>query len=273
LTDDILTVNAVSKSFAGVQAVTDASFAVRRATLTALIGPNGAGKSTMFDIISGFTPADAGGITLNGRQVAGHRPDRLSRLGLTRIFQSTRVFGRLSVLDNVILGARSHPAENLWRRTVAPRQARRAERRLAVQAEALLEVAGLAHLTRKYAATLSGGQRKLLELARALMADPEILLLDEPAAGVHPALANQIVDYVTSLTRDRGLTCLLVEHNMKMVMSRSDHVVVMNNGSVICDGPPSAVSSDPTVIDAYLGGAPVPRDEPAGIEVAEERHG
>lgn len=235
-------------------ALDGAGFDVEQATVTALIGPNGAGKSTLFDIVAGSTRANRGSVEFQGRELANMSADKRARLGMVRTFQSTRVFGTLSVLDNVVLGAGNHLGESLLKRTFRPAATRHRETALRSEARDFLEVVGLAHMEASLAQTLSGGQRKLLELARALMAAPALLLLDEPAAGVNPTLANQIIDHVRSLTRTRELTCLLVEHDMQLVMSRSDHVIAMDRGAVVCDGPPAFVQADQRVINAYLGG-------------------
>ena len=251
--DLILTVDRVSKSFGGLQAVAGASLALRRGSIVALIGPNGAGKTTLFDLITGFAVPDDGGIRFEGRAIAGMPAHRVARLGLVRTFQLTRVFSAMTVLENMMLAAPSQPGEKLTRRLLPKAAARRREREVRDRAIALLERFRLAAKAADYAASLSGGQRKLLELARALMAEPRLLLLDEPMAGVNRVLGRQLLDFVEELRRSEGMTFLFVEHDMDVVMTRADHVVVMAEGAVVTEGPPDRIRADERVIDAYLG--------------------
>ncbi len=256
----ILTVREVTKSFDGLRAVAGASFDVARNSITALIGPNGAGKTTMFDLLSGFAGPDSGTIRFAGRDIADMAPHRIARLGLVRTFQLTRVMAGMSVMDNMLLAAPRQPGEHLLLLMQAPKRARAAESRARRAAEALLESFGLASKASDYAGSLSGGQRKLLEIGRALMTEPSIVLLDEPMAGVNPTLGRRILDHIEALRRKDGTTFLFVEHDMDIVMSRADRVVVMAQGRVIAIGTPSEIRADPQVIEAYLGG-------PAGSDV------
>jgi neutral amino acid transport system ATP-binding protein len=252
----ILAVDGLEKRFGGLRAVAGATLSVRPGTVTALIGPNGAGKTTLFNLISGFASPDAGTVRFAGRDIAGLPPHRIARLGLVRTFQLTRVLGKMKVLDNVVIAGRDHPGERLGATLVMPLRCRRRERRLREEAMGLLERVGLAPHAGSYAATLSGGQRKLLELARALMARPTMLMLDEPVAGVNRTLAHRLLDDLESLRGD--LTILFIEHDMEVVMGISDHVVVMSEGRVIAQGTPAAVRCDPRVVDAYVGARPAP---------------
>ena len=243
----------LAKRFGGLRAVDGATFAVRRWSITALIGPNGAGKTTAFNLVTGFLRPDGGRVRFGGDDVTGRRPDRIARLGMVRTFQLTRVLGKLRVLENVLLAAPAQPGERLGTALVRPRAWRPRERELREEALALLAEVGIAEKADDYAATLSGGQRKLLELARALMARPAMVLLDEPMAGVNPTLGRRLLDYLEALRSERGLTILFVEHDMEVVMGISDEVVVMAEGRVVVQGPPDAVRRDARVVDAYLG--------------------
>ena len=252
--DTILDVGAAAKSFDGLRAVAGASFTVARGSITALIGPNGAGKTTMFDLLSGFGRLDAGTIRFDGREIGGMAPHRIARLGLVRTFQLTRVLAGMSVMDNMLLAAPRQPGEHLVRLLSGPRRARDAEAAARRRARSLLATFGLEAKAADYAGALSGGQRKLLEIARALMTEPALVLLDEPMAGVNPTLGRGILDHIEALRRERGTTFLFVEHDMDVVMSRADRVVVMAQGRVIAAGTPAEIRADPAVTEAYLGG-------------------
>ena len=253
--DPILAIDGLDKHFGGLRAVAGASFSVRRGSLTALIGPNGAGKTTLFDLVTGFASPDRGTIRFDGRSIAGLPPHRITALGLVRTFQLTRVFAAMTVLDNMMLAAPDQPGESLWH-LVAPRHAsRRSETAVRERALALLRHFSLEDKSEDYAGTLSGGQRKLLELARALMTSPRMVLLDEPMAGVNRVLGRRLLDYVAELRHAGDVTFLFVEHDMDVVMTRADHVVVMAEGAVIAADRPELVRANPRVIDAYLGGA------------------
>jgi neutral amino acid transport system ATP-binding protein len=247
----LLEVHGVSKRFAGVRAVDRATFDVAQGTITALIGPNGAGKSTLFNVVTGFERGDAGDVRFAGRSVYGRRPHRLVRAGMVRTFQLTKALAVMSVLDNMLLATRN-PGERLALAAVRPAW-RSHERDARDRALALLETFGLAAKARDYAGTLSGGQRKLLELARALMLEPRMLLLDEPLAGVNRTLGATLLQHIGRLRDERGVTILLVEHDMDVVMRYSDTVVVMGEGRVLTSGRPEEVRADPRVIEAYLG--------------------
>jgi branched-chain amino acid transport system ATP-binding protein len=226
---------------------------VRRGSITALIGPNGAGKTTLFNIVSGFLRPDGGSVLFAGREIAGLPPHRIARMGLVRTFQLTHVLGKMKVLDNVMLAAQDQPGENLARAIILPLAGWRRDRAIREEALAILDQVGLARMAGEYAATLSGGQRKLLELARALMTRPRMLLLDEPMAGVNPTLGKDLLARIQDLRATQGVTVLFVEHDMEVVMGVSDEVVVMAEGRVIAEGPPDVIRTDRRVIDAYLG--------------------
>ncbi|MBI3708597.1 MAG: ABC transporter ATP-binding protein [Proteobacteria bacterium] len=253
MTPLLLEVDGVSKHFGGVAAVDDASFGVTEGVITALIGPNGAGKTTMFNLISGFMRPDCGTIRFAGRRIDGARGDVVARAGLVRAFQTARVLTRMSVLENMLLAAKDQPGERLGMNLIAPRRVARRESEVHARALELLDLVRLRHLADDYAGTLSGGQRKLLELGRALMVAPRMILLDEPMAGVAPVLAQQLLDHIQQLRQRHGATVCVIEHDMDVVMSISDRVIVMDEGRVIAEGPPDAIQRDERVIEAYLG--------------------
>jgi branched-chain amino acid transport system ATP-binding protein len=249
----MLEIEDVHLAFGGLRAVAGATFTVQAGAICALIGPNGAGKTTLFNVISGFYRADRGRIALDGDPIFGRPPHAIARRGLVRTFQITKVLGGISVLDNMMLGAPKQPGESIPQLVLGPRGARRREANVRRRALELLDVIGLVSHANSYADTLSGGQRKLLEFGRALMTEPKLMLLDEPMAGINPTLGRQLLDLVAEMRATSGTTFLFVEHDMDVVMQRSDHVVVMANGAVIAQGPPDVVRQEPAVIDAYLG--------------------
>ena len=240
----LLEVRGLVKSFGGLRAVDGASFAVDAGTITAVIGPNGAGKTTVFNIISGILRPEAGTVGFDGEDVTGLRPHQITRRGISRTFQVTRELADMTVLENLVVHA---PARGV--RAVLGRSILRQERDRAME---LLDFVGIAQLADAEAKKLSYGQRKLLELAAALMAEPRLIMLDEPAGGVNPALLEQIVARIRDMNA-QGVTFLLVEHNMDLVMGLSESVVVMAHGDVLMQGAPDAVQLDDTVLDAYLG--------------------
>jgi len=249
-----LEVRGLSKSFGGVAAVQDASFAVPNGSLTALIGPNGAGKSTMFNLVTNLYRPDSGEVILRGKPITGLRSDRITTLGLFRTFQTARVFPQLSVLDNVLVGGYRLGRAGYLAQALRLRRCRQEEREMETRARRLLEVLGLADRAEQRAAVLPLAAQKYLELARSLMARPSVVLFDEPAAGMNDAETAEL-GMILRAIRDTGHTVVVVEHNMSLVMGVCDQVVVMDAGSVIAAGPPQTVQNDPLVISAYFGAA------------------
>ncbi len=250
-TDPIMIADRITRSFGGVQAVDVEHLEIPRNAITALIGPNGAGKTTLFNLLSGFDKPDTGAWSFNGRALAGIPAFKSARMGQVRTFQLTKVLARLTVLESMKLGATGQRGESMLA-AVVPALWSSQEREIEQRALRLLKKFNLFEKKDDYSASLSGGQRKLLEMARALMTEPEFVLLDEPMAGVNPALVQSLLDHVLDLKAE-GMTVLFVEHDMHMVRHIADWVVVMAEGRVVAEGPPYEVMRDPAVIDAYLG--------------------
>ncbi len=249
--DPILIGDSIKKSYGGLVAVDVQHVEIPRHAITALIGPNGAGKTTFFNLITAFDKADRGQWEFNGTQMAGVPAWKVARMGQVRTFQLTKAFGGLSVLDSMKLGARGQRGESFWASLVPPLW-RAQERDIEQRALELLTEFKLVDKKDDLALSMSGGQRKLLEMARALMSDPELVMLDEPMAGVNPALVQSLLGHIVRL-KEQGMTVVFVEHDMHMVQTIADWVIVMAEGQVVAEGVPSEVMSDPVVIDAYLG--------------------
>lgn len=250
-TDPILVADNVTRTFGGLKAVDVAHLEIPRNAITALIGPNGAGKTTLFNLLTGFDKPDTGKWTFSGKSLAGIPSFKVARLGQVRTFQLTKALNLLSVLDNMKLGAKAQKGENMFV-ALLPWLWRKQEEQIEVKAIELLGRFKLDTKQEDYAASLSGGQRKLLEMARALMSDPTLVMLDEPMAGVNPALTQSLLDHILDLKKE-GMTVLFVEHDMQMVRHIADWVVVMAEGKIVAEGPPDVVMANPAVIDAYLG--------------------
>ncbi len=250
--DPILVADGVQRRFGGLTAVDVAHVEIQRGSITALIGPNGAGKSTFFNLLTGFDKPDDGTWTFNGVSLAGVPSHKVARRGMVRTFQLTKALSRLTVMQNMLLGATGQKGENFLR-AIYPPAWRAQERANTLRAEELLVRFKLDAKSNDFAGTMSGGQRKLLEMARALMVGPEMVMLDEPMAGVNPALTQSLLEHVKSL-REEGMTVLFVEHDMDMVRDISDWVLVMAQGKIIAEGPPEVIMDNDAVIDAYLGG-------------------
>jgi len=262
--DPILVVKGVSRRFGGLTAVDVEHLEVQRGVITALIGPNGAGKTTFFNLLTGFDKPNHGEWTFDGRSVGGMAAHKVARLGMVRTFQLTKSLAKLSVLENMKLGAIGQRGERFLP-ALLPAGWRAQEREIEARADALLERFRMDHMREEYAGALSGGQRKLLEMARALMAEPALVMLDEPMAGVNPALTQSLLEHVKSLRDDEGRSVVFVEHDMDVVYDISDWVVVMAEGRIIAEGPPEVIGANKAVIDAYLGS-----HHDAPLTVAEE---
>ncbi|WP_051191965.1 ABC transporter ATP-binding protein [Microbacterium luticocti] len=249
--DPILVIDGVTRRFGGLNAVDVEHLEIPRGAITALIGPNGAGKTTLFNLLCGFDRPNSGNWSYDGRQLAGVPSFKVARMGQVRTFQLTKALSLLTVLENMKLGARDQTGERFWT-SLLPFVWRGREREIEQKARELLARFKLDTKEKDFAASLSGGQRKLLEMARALMCDPQLVMLDEPMAGVNPALTQSLLGHILEL-KDAGTTVLFVEHDMHMVRHIADWVVVMAEGRVVAEGPPDEVMTDPAVVDAYLG--------------------
>nr|WP_228479594.1 ABC transporter ATP-binding protein [Microbacterium atlanticum] len=247
----MLVVDGVTRRFGGLTAVDVDHLEIPRNAITALIGPNGAGKTTLFNLLCGFDKPNSGSWAFDGKQLAGIPSFKVARMGQVRTFQLTKSLSLLTVLENMKLGATSQKGESLWA-SIVPALWRKQDDGIEEKARELLQRFKLDAKADDYAASLSGGQRKLLEMARALMSDPTLVMLDEPMAGVNPALTESLLDHILDL-KDLGMTVLFVEHDMHMVRHIADWVVVMAEGKVVAEGPPDTVMEDQAVIDAYLG--------------------
>lgn len=247
----IITATGVVKSFGGLRAVDVEKLEIRRNKITALIGPNGAGKTTFFNLLTGFDQVDQGEIMFDGGNITGTPPHRLAAKGMVRTFQLTKALAKLSTLENMKLGALDQRGEKFWSALIPGLWAKQ-ERDITARAEAILERFNLTHMRDEYAGTMSGGQRKLLEMARALMTNPRIVMLDEPMAGVNPALAQSLLKLIKALPGE-GRTVIFVEHNMDVVKEIADWVVVMAEGRIIAQGTPTEIRKNKAVVDAYLG--------------------
>ena len=253
-TDHILSVEDVTKSFGGVRAVNACSLSVVRGSITGLIGPNGAGKTTLFNLITGFLKPTSGLIRFNGERIEGRPPHRIFHKGIVRTFQIPRELKSMTVIENLMLVPSDQAGERIWNPWFFGSRVARQEERIFNRAEELLEFVNLIDLRDEFAANLSGGQKKLLELARALMSNPEIILLDEPGAGVNRVLMAKLITDIERLRNDLGITFFVIEHDMDLISRLCDNVIVMSEGSKLAEGTPKEVRANKDVLEAYLGG-------------------
>ncbi|AFZ27007.1 ABC-type branched-chain amino acid transport systems, ATPase component [Cylindrospermum stagnale PCC 7417] len=249
----LLAATGLCKGFGGIKAVNDANIEVAKGSITGLIGPNGAGKTTLFNLLSNFIRPDKGRVIFDGEPIHQLQPYQIAQQGLIRTFQVARTLSRLSVLENMLLAAQKQTGENFWLVQLQPHIVAKEERELKERAMFLLESVGLEKKAQDYAGSLSGGQRKLLEMGRALMTNPKLILLDEPAAGVNPKLIDDICDRIITWNRRDGMTFLIIEHNMDLIMSLCDRVWVLAEGQNLAVGTPAEIQKNAKVLEAYLG--------------------
>jgi branched-chain amino acid transport system ATP-binding protein len=250
----LLDIRDLVRDFGGLRAIDHCTLSVQRGTITGLIGPNGAGKTTLFNIITGFIQPDAGRVHFQGRDITNLPPYRISRNGLARTFQIPREHHSMTVLENLMLVPGDQAGEHFYNAWLRPGLVREQETRHRDKALEVLEFCDLGHMAHEPAGLMSGGQKKLLELARTLMSDPALVLLDEPGAGVNRTLMQRLTGNIEHLCRERGITFLVIEHDMDLVMRLCDPVIVMSEGKHLMEGPPEEVRNDPRVLEAYLGG-------------------
>ncbi|GAH20727.1 unnamed protein product [marine sediment metagenome] len=243
----------LEKNFGGIKAVDGCSLKVEQGSITGLIGPNGAGKTTLFNLITGFYEPDGGEIWFSGERIGGLSPHKIARRALTRTFQIPRELKEMTVLENLMVVPENQVGERIWNSFFRPGVVRRQERELRDEALEVLEFVELIDLANEYAKNLSSGQKKLLELARTLMAEPKMILLDEPGAGVNPTLMKKLTRNIENL-RQRGKTFFLIEHDMDLIMNLCDTVIVMNKGRQLAEGTPDEIKKNESVLEAYLGG-------------------
>lgn len=248
----ILAAHNLCKNFGGLKAVNNAQISVNFGSITGLIGPNGAGKTTLFNLLSNFIRPDAGEVIFDGKPIHTLQPYKIALEGCIRTFQVARVLSRLTVLENMLLATQQQTGENFFKLWINQGQIKQEERQNREKALSILESVGLIAKAQDYAGALSGGQRKLLEMARTLMTDPKLILLDEPAAGVNPTLIGQICEHIVNWNK-QGISFLIIEHNMDVIMSLCHHVWVLAEGQNLADGTPEAIQNNPQVLEAYLG--------------------
>lgn len=262
----MMSIRGITKSFGGIRAVDEASFDIGKGTITALIGPNGAGKTTLFNIVAGFIKPDAGRVVLNGQDVTGLPAHHLFKRGLMRTFQIPAAFERMSLIDNLMVVPAGQSGENVLRTWFLWGRVTVEEKRVRDKAKEVLDFLGLTHVAGEYAGNLSGGQKKLLELGRTMMSDPDIVLLDEPGAGVNPTLMVKLADDIRRLNEERGYTFCIIDHDMDLVAKLCHPIIVMAQGAVLAQGSMDDIRQNQEVLDAYLGGGRSARLPPEETE-------
>ncbi len=250
----MLKLESLTKSFGGVQAVNDCSLNIATGRITGLIGPNGAGKTTIFNMIAGSLKPTSGKILFEGKDVTGMPTHQLFHKGIVRTFQIPHEYGKLTVLENLMVASPDQVGENLWNAVFSPKAVLKREAEVMKKAQDTLDFLTMSHLKDELAQNLSGGQKKLLELGRTMMTDAKLVLLDEPGAGVNPSLLKKLAEMIRRLKDERGYTFCIIEHDMDMIASLCDPVIVLAEGSVLMEGSMDEVRRDPRVLDAYLGG-------------------
>ena len=250
----MLSIQGIEKSYGGIRALDGISLDVGEDKIVGIIGPNGAGKTTLFKIISGFIKPDCGKILFEGKNIEKSQSYEIARTGLIKTFQLSKALTKMTVLENLMLAPKYQYGEKIWNVWLQPKLIENQENESHEKALSLLESFELLRLKDEYAGALSGGQKRLLELARAIMAEPKMLLLDEPFSGVNPSLGMRLLEHIKDLRNDCGMTFLIIEHDMPMIMQLSDYIYVLNKGQVIASGLPGEVKEDEGVLDAYLGG-------------------
>jgi branched-chain amino acid transport system ATP-binding protein len=252
MSNNLLEVKNLKKTFGGLQAVNIKELKFKKNQLTSIIGPNGAGKTTFFDLISGFQTADSGDIFLNGNDISNSQSYQIARMGMIRTFQLTKVFDRMTVLENLMFSGSSVTNDSFAKSIISTKKQRKYEIELKDKSYEIMKDLNISHMADSYARELSGGQKKLLELARSIVNNPDTLLLDEPLAGVNPKLAEDLLGLIQKLASS-GISILMVEHNIEAVMKISERIVVLSEGALIADGSPNEIRNDQSVIEAYLG--------------------
>jgi branched-chain amino acid transport system ATP-binding protein len=249
----VLKVDQLTKDFDNLRAVDHCSFEVSQGLIFGLIGPNGSGKTTVFNMVTGFLEPTAGRIYFKGREITGLRPYQIGQLGIVRTFQLVRAFNRMTVMENLLLAPKNQAGENCLLGVLRTAKVRRQEQEAIQRTRDLLALVGLEKVADELCGNLSYAEQKMVEITRALMTDPQLILLDEPASGINPTLVNQILDYIRRLRDEQGKTFLVVEHDMRVIMNLCDRIAVLNYGQKIAEGTPAEICADSRVIDAYLG--------------------